>query len=45
MPETTQEMELLRKELADVSTFVKERVEPVHDERVRLRKGDRGADY
>ena len=38
MPETTQEMELLRKELADVSTFVKERVEPVHDERVRLRK-------
>ena len=39
MPETTtQEMELLKKELADVSTFVKERVEPVHDERVRLRK-------
>ena len=38
MPETAQEMETLRKELADVSTFVKERVEPVHDERVRLRK-------
>ncbi len=38
MPESRQEMELLRKELADVSAFVKERVEPVHDERVRLRK-------
>ena len=38
MPETTQELETLRKDLADVSTFVKERVEPVHDERVRLRK-------
>lgn len=38
MPETTREMELLKKELADVSTFVKEHVEPVHDERVRLRK-------
>ena len=38
MPETAQEMETLRKELADVSTFVKERVEPVHDERVRLRQ-------
>ncbi len=40
MPEsnTTQEMELLKKEIADVSTFVKERVEPAHDERVRLRK-------
>ena len=25
MPETAQEMETLRKELADVSTFVKER--------------------
>ena len=38
MPETTQEIELLKKEIADVSTFVKERVEPAHEERVRLRK-------
>ena len=40
MPETqnTQELETLRKELADVSTFVRERVEPVHEERVRLRQ-------
>ncbi len=33
-----EEVELLRKEIADVSTFVKERVEPAHEERVRLRK-------
>ena len=33
-----EEVELLRKELADVSAFVKERVEPAHEERVRLRK-------
>ena len=38
MPESTQETELLRKELADVSAFVRERVEPVHEERVRLRQ-------
>ncbi|MXZ02520.1 MAG: hypothetical protein F4Y88_02265, partial [Chloroflexi bacterium] len=38
MPETTQEIELLKKEIADVSTFVKERVEPAQEERVRLRK-------
>ena len=38
MPETTLEMETMKKELADVSTFVREHVEPVHDERVRLRK-------
>ena len=38
MPETTQEIELLKKEIADVSTFVKERAEPAHEERVRLRK-------
>ncbi len=38
MAERTQDLELLKKELADVSAFVKERVEPVHDERVRLRK-------
>ena len=38
MPESTQEMELLKKEIADVSAFVKERVEPAHEERVRLRK-------
>ena len=38
MSETTQEMEVLKKELADVATFVKEHVEPIHDERVRLRK-------
>ena len=33
-----EEVELLRKELADVSAFVRERVEPAHEERVRLRK-------
>ena len=38
MPENTQELELLRKELADVSSFVKERVEPAQEERIRLRK-------
>ena len=38
MPETTQEIDLLKKELADVASFVRERVEPAHDERVRLRK-------
>ena len=38
MPETTQEIELLKKEIADVSTFMKERVEPAHEERVRLRQ-------
>ena len=38
MADGRQDMELLKKELADVSAFVKERVEPVHDERVRLRK-------
>ncbi len=38
MPETTLEMETMKKELADVSAFVREHVEPVHDERVRLRK-------
>ncbi len=38
MPGTTQELEMLKKELSDVTAFVKERVEPVHDERVRLRK-------
>lgn len=38
MPETTMEMETVKKELAEVSTFVKEHLEPVHDERVRLRK-------
>ena len=38
MPETTVEMETIKKELSDVSAFVKEHVEPAHDERVRLRK-------
>ena len=38
MPDTTLEMETVKKELAEVSTFVKEHLEPVHDERVRLRK-------
>ena len=38
MPETTKELETIKKEIADVSTFVKEHVEPVQEERVRLRK-------
>ena len=38
MPETTVEMETIKNELSDVSAFVKEHVEPAHDERVRLRK-------
>ena len=38
MPESREDMELLKKEIADVSTFVKERVDPAHEERVRLRK-------
>lgn len=38
MPESRKEIELLKKELADVSKFVEERVEPAHEERVRLRK-------
>ncbi len=38
MPEATLEMETIKKEISDVSAFVKEHVEPVHDERVRLRK-------
>lgn len=38
MPESREEIELLKKEIADVSAFVKERVEPAHEERVRLRK-------
>ncbi len=38
MPETTMEMETVKQELAEVSSFVKEHLEPVHDERVRLRK-------
>ena len=38
MPETSMEMETVKQELAEVSSFVKEHLEPVHDERVRLRK-------
>ncbi len=38
MPETTMEMETVKQELAEVSTFVKDHLEPVHDERIRLRK-------
>ena len=38
MPENISEIEVLKKEVADIATFVKERVEPAREERVRLRE-------
>lgn len=38
MPDVRSELEVLRKEVADVAAFVKERAEPAHEERVRLRE-------
>ena len=42
MSETTNELEELKGEIGEITKFVKERVEPVHDERVRLRKALEG---
>ena len=38
MPENKNEIEVLKKEVADIATFVKERVEPAREERIRLRE-------
>ncbi len=38
MPDRSSEMQTLKKEMADVAAFVKDKVEPVQDERVRLRE-------
>ena len=42
MPETTTELEDLKNDLGEITKFVKDRAEPVHDERVRLRKALEG---
>lgn len=42
MAETTRDLELMKSELAELTRFVKEKAEPVHDERVRLRKALEG---
>ena len=42
MPETTTELDELKSELGEITKFVRDRAEPVHDERVRLRKALEG---
>ncbi len=38
MPEATSDIDLLKKEVASVAAFVKERAEPAQEERIRLRQ-------
>ena len=39
---STQELETVKREIADVSSFVREHVAPVHEERVRLKEAVEG---